>query len=1163
MKLKILRQILMMSKYTLFGFFVHCFLCGMLVANDANSQKNSVEEIFLTLNLEAQPLELAFKEIQSKTSFDFAYNKSVIDKKQLVTIKAQNESLGNILRYLSKNTGLRFKRVDESIHVGKKEIFAPSLEEVISNTFQVKITGLVTAEDGEALPGVSILIKGTTNGTTTGLDGTYSLNVPENSIIQYSYIGYQTKEIEVVNQSVINVALAPDLEQLEEVVVIGYGTQKKTTVTGAVSSISGDEISEIPVPNITHSMAGRMPGVIMRPTGGQPGFDDPSISIRGVVTTGNSAPLVVVDGIIRDNIRQIDPSTIENVTVLKDAAAVAPYGMGGANGVILITTKKGKSGKPVVRFNTSLGFQNPTYVPDMLSARDYMILQNEGYYNQTPDGTTPPNDPQLIADYNRLHQEDPWRYPDSEFIDVWNKNALIQNHNVELSGGTDNVNYHAGVGFYDQQGLFDPVNYKRYNFNLSLEMKATKTTKVGISLYGTVEKTNSLDPDEQIAEPNNNGEISGHLFRSFYKFIPTQSLIYPGGEQWGESSASTPVGALKSPGYKKTDRNTLLSSVYIEQQLSFIEGLSIKGVFGYDPTTQNRKSWHVPFIYHVIDLDADPYTFQEAVSLQEGNGKPYKWLSLDNWRSNKYTLQGFINYNRTFGDHSITALAVAESQQTQSDNFWARRNNFAVDLDELSMGSSNKLDYDNGGGSSTGSQLGYVYRVAYSYKDKYMLESSGRYDGHYYFAPGNRWAFFPSFSAAWRISEEGFMSKLSAIENLKIRGSWGQSGNLAGGPFQYLEGYQLRGNAYAFGPGNLVQASKVPREANPEITWEISTKYNFGFDLYMWNGLLRMEFDYFHELRDNMLLQPQVTLPVEYGLPLSEENKGEMKNNGIELSIGTNKEFGNGLNVGLMGNFTYAKNQMIEVFQSQAEAANPNRTRVGQPFGTPFGFKSLGMFTTSDDINGDGVIDGDDGYNVTQFGVLHPGDVKYADLSGPEGVPDGLIDANDETSIGYPTYPLMTWGLTALASWKGFDFNMFFQGSGKSSINVRQFMTVPFENNGSNTSYEYFNNRWTPDSQDAKYPRSTPSPYANNTKNSDFWMVNTSFFRLKNLTLGYTLPKTILGNSGIGPVRIYYIGQNLFTVSNLKHIDPELGPGIRENSYPIMQTHMFGLNVSF
>jgi TonB-linked SusC/RagA family outer membrane protein len=1022
---------------------------------------------------------------------------------------------------------------------------------------QKTLTGKVSDNTGMSLPGVSVIVKGTTTGTITDENGKFSLsNVPANGSLQFSFVGMKTQEIAVAGKTTINVTLIEDAISIDEVVAVGYGVQKKTTVTGSISTIKGEELVAIPAANISQSIAGKLAGVSMRPNGGQPGFDSPDIHIRGVVTTGNNAPLVVVDGIKRNNINQIDPNIIESITILKDASAVAPYGIGGANGVILITTKKGKSGTPVVRFSSSYGLQNPTYLPNMLDATDYMTLQNEGYYNQTPNGTTPPNDPKLIADYKKLNQSDPYKYPDSNFVDQFNTNAPVQNYSVELSGGTDKVTYHAGLGYYDQKGIFDPTNYKRYTYDLSLDMQATKTTKVGMSLIGSLEKTNELDPGENIQ--------GGHLFRAFYKFIPTQALIYPGGDKWGESSASSPVAALNSEGYSKIEKNTLLATLSVEQELPFVKGLSVKGVFSFDPTQQNQKQWHIPFIYHKIDLTTQPYSFTEAMTLQEGNSQPYKYLSLQNNRWFNYTYQGYINYNRKFGVHGVTGLLVAEARNSENDWFSARRNNFALGIDEMNMGSSNKLDYDNGGASGTGSEIGYVYRLGYSYQDKYMLEASGRYDGHYYFAPGKRWGYFPAFSAAWRISEENFMKRFTQVSSLKLRGSWGKSGMLAGSAFQYLSGYNLRGNAYAFGSSALVQGSRVPQESNPNITWEVSTKLDIGFDLTMWNGLLDLSFDYFHEDRNGMLLAPQVTLPVEYGLNLSQENKGKMNNDGIELNVVTRKKLSNGMELAITGNLSYAMNNMIEVFESVAQKTNPNRTQVGQPFGTPYGFKALGLFTTAEDKNSDGIIDAaNDGYAVTQFGVLHPGDIKYADLSGPAGKPDGIIDSNDETKIGYPVYPAMTFGLTPEMNWKNFDVTLFFQGSALSTINTYQFMTSPFENNGSNTAYEYFDNRWTKDNQAAKYPRSTPSPYANNTKASDFWMVNTSFLRLKTATIGYTVPKMITDKLHIASLRVYTTGQNLLTFSKIKHLDPEVGYTNRENAYPVMKTITFGLDVTF
>ncbi len=1025
---------------------------------------------------------------------------------------------------------------------------------------QNNVTGTVSDEFGP-LPGVTVMIDGTSEGTATDPNGRYTLsNVPVDATLVFSYVGYLIQRVPVNGQSTINITMTEDAQSLEEIVVVGYSTQSRTTITGSVSTLDAKEIESLPVPNVSQTLAGRVAGVSMRPNGGAPGGDNPDLHIRGIVTTGNNAPLIVVDGIRRDNINQIDPSSIESVTILKDAAAIAPFGIGGANGVILITTKKGRSGKPTVTISSSYAIQNPTYVPKMLNAQDYMALLNEGYYNLNPNGTTPPNDPAMVADYNNLHAQDPHRYPNSDFNKEFNKNMGILMNNIEVTGGTESVRYHAGLGHYKQEGLFDPLGYRRYTYNFNLEADVTSTTVLGISANGSFERTKALDGTTG-SNPGAAG-VTG-LMRSFYKFVPTSTLRYPEGDKWGESSASSPVAVLESDGYYRNDRNTFLSSIYLEQELPFIKGLSIKGVFSYDPTQTSWKSWHVPNIYHNIDLNTTPYTYTEAVTTQEGRAQTYAWLEQEYNKGTNYTYQGYLNYRRSFGNHNLTGLVVVEARKNTYEHFRTRRNNFAILIDELDLGSSNRLDYSNSGNSRTGSEIGYVYRLGYTYKDKYIFEAAGRYDGHYAFAPGSRWGYFPAFSAAWRLSEEGFMENITAISELKVRGSWGKSGNLPYidgqlAAFQYLPGYNLRGNAYAFGNGNLVQGSSEGSEANPNITWEVATKTDIGFDMSLLNNLLHVEFDYFQEKRNNMLLTPQVLLPVEYGLSLSQENKGSMENKGVELTVGTQKTWASGLSLIVSANYSYSKNSQIEVFQSDAQAANPNRTLVGRQLDTPFGYRSLGLFSTADDLNGDGIIDAEDGYNITQFGELHPGDIRYADING-----DGQINNDDLVPIGYPVYPTTTYGLNTNLSYKGLSLSMFFQGAANSDINIRTFLTSPFENNASNTSYEYFNNRWTPENQGAKYPRVTPSPLSNNTQASDFWMVSTSYLRLKTIVLSYALPQNICNALGMQSIGLNITGQNLLTFSNLDFIDPELGYTDRENAYPVMKSVAFGINVSF
>ena len=1015
------------------------------------------------------------------------------------------------------------------------------------------LKGIIKNAKGEFLAGVTVKIKGGTTGTLSKENGTFQLQIPEpdKAIVEVSYMGYQSQDIALTGRRFLEIILTESASGLNEVLVIGYGTQKKVSSTAAISSVGGKELAKSTVPNISNSLAGRVAGVSMRPDGGQPGADNPDIHIRGIATTGNNGALIVVDGIIRNNINEIPATSIASVTVLKDAAAVAPYGLGGANGVLLITTKKGMTGAPQVSLNAYYGVQTPTYYPKMLNAQDYMRLRNEAYLNENPGSTQIPYAQTLIDQYPQLNAEDPDRYPISNTKDLVHMHAPMQNYTLQLSGGTSAIKYFVSLGYLNQAGMFDPVKYKRYDYAINLDIQATKTTTVNVSLLGAQQQTRSVDA----------GTTVGTLFRSGYKFVPIANLHYSNG-LWGEFAGNSPVGILNA-GYQRDNKSTMLTTLSVNQELPFIPGLSLKGTFSFDPMQTTRKGWHTPFYFYSQDLSTTPYTYTRQISTAEGNAAPYTWLQQEFAQQRTYTYQGYLNYKRSFGKHDITGLVVAEARDSDSSAFSARRNNFGVNIDELSMGSSNKNDFDNTGSSSTGSQIGFVYRVGYSYAGKYLVEAAGRYDGHYYFAPGKRWGYFPAMSLGWVLSNERFMPKSSFINYLKIRGSWGKSGNLAGTSFQYLQGYSLYGNAYAWGNGSMVQGSFVPREANRNITWEISTKTDIGFEASLWNGLLDLEVDYFRERRTGMLLPPAVTVPIEYGLSLSDENEGIMKNQGIEVTAGTTHQFANGLRIGINGNFSYARNKMLQIFETSATRNNPNRSRTGRAFGTPFGYHALGLFSTADDKNNDGIINPADGYNVIQFGNLHPGDIKYADLSGPDGKPDGKIDANDETHIGYPTYPSITYGFTPSASWKGLDLSLFFQGSAMSGFNTAGFQTIPFNNNNSNSAYEYYDNRWTPDNQGAKYPRANQSPYANNTQTSDFWIANTSLLRLKTAVLGYTLPASLLQRWKMQTVRVYVSGQNVFTISKMNYLDPEVGYTDGETAYPNQKVFVAGLNVTF
>lgn len=1008
-------------RITLFLLFVCLFHTH---ASDSYAQTAKI-----SLAVKETTLTEIFKEIEHKSEFLFNYKDNDVAGLK-VKVNIRNGNIDEILNQALKNTGLTYSVNDRHITISKAV-----KEAIIVNDNRVKVTGRITDEKGEAMIGVSVSVKDQAIGVITNLDGNFSIDVEKGSTLVVSFIGYMKQEYVVSAPSNLNITLKEMAQYIDEVVVVAYGVQKKATKTGSIADIKGGELNKSVAPNISSSMAGRISGVSMRPGSGKPGEDNPTIYIRGISTKGDqNKPLIVIDGVIRDNMNQINPNDIESVSVLKDAAAIAPYGLDGANGVVLITTKSGKEGKPSLRLDAYYGWQSPTTKPKMLNAVDYMSLRNEAYMNdngQIPSGGNLPFATDLISNYRKLHAEDPDRYPDSNYYnEMVNTNTPIQSYNLQLNGGTAQTSYFVGLGYFDQQGMYDDIYYKRYSITGKFDIQALDYTKISLSINGAVENRNAGPAPTGIS------------------YIPIRSLYYSNG-LWGESGSSSPLGEINSGSYNKYDRSTLLLSLSIEQQLPFIKGLSAKGTFSYDPDFRDQKEAKKPNYYYILDTNANSYTYTRAVS-----GEDVTSLFQKNERNERLTGQIHLNYARTFGKHDVTGLAVFEARDTRYKWMSAYRKGYQVDIDELNMGSSDKMEFDNGGSSSQMTQAGLVYRGTYTYDGKYMLEASGRYDGHSYFAPGKRWAFFPAFSAGWRISEEAFLKdKLSWLSNLKIRGSWGEAGNLVSNAFQYLSAYELSSNNYIFG-NKAVQGSTMSKEANPLITWERSRSSNIGLESSFFNGMLTFEFDFFHQKRTGMLLSPETNVPVEYGITLADENAGTMTNRGFEFQIGANYSFPNGLNLHLNGNFSYAKNKMDKIYESLDTYTNPNRRRTGRPLDTPFGYIAEGLFSTADDKNGDGIINADDGYTIDQFGaVLHPGDVRYRDISGPDGVPDGKIDAWDETVVGYAPYPRITYGFTLAAEWKGFDVSLFFQGAAQASMNVQGYLTLPFRLNNTNVSY--------------------------------------------------------------------------------------------------------------
>ncbi len=986
------------------------------------------------------------------------------------------------------------------------------------------IRGKVTDSTGKGLVGVSITVKETNIGTSTDARGTFSITVPENGTLVFSYVGYAKQEISVNGRSEINVVMGESFSSLDQVVVVGYGTQRKSSVTAAIATLKGRDVSSTPVTNLSNALGGRVAGVITRQNNGEPGNDASNIYIRGISSTGANQPLLIVDGIPRD-FRQLDPNSIETFTVLKDAAAVAPYGVAGANGVILVTTKTGKTGAPSVTYNGYVGFQNPTVFPQYVSGYEFGVLQNAAA--KGAGLRLPYSD---IALQKLKDGSDPDAYPDPNvYRDIIKKNALLNNHNIEISGGTDKVKFFASLGYQSQNGMWPNTNDKRFNLNLNLSAQVTELTKITFGVIGRVEKARYPSI------------TTGRLFELIgYTHTQNGPLYFSNGVPGSYITAS-----LDNSGYTKINTTSAYTQLSIDQDLPFIKGLKGRLTLAYDPTIVMNKLWRTPTHKGTVDTSKRPYVISDGIFEQTKSS-----LNQSFTQAYQLTYQGSLSYARTFGRNNVGALALFEAKDNNSMSLGATRRNYNLGIDEINLGSSSNADMTTSGTSSMARQVGLVYRVTYDFANKYLFEASGRYDGSYYFAPERRFGFFPAFSVGWRLSEENFMKNIGWINNLKIRGSYGEVGALAGAPFQYLSTFNAYGPAYVIG-GQAVQAVSERNENNPNITWERAKKKDIGLEATLWKGLLSFEADYFYEKRSNMLVNPDVIVPAEYGIGLSQVNAGIMKNQGIDLSIGSAYNVSKDLRISISGNFTYAKNTLLKVFESATTFNNPNRRLTGRPLGTQFGFRALGFFQTSDFENG--VLN--KGIAIQPWGTVRPGDIRYEDMNG-----DGKINDDDRTVIGNPITPQIIYGVSPSVSYKGLTLDLLFQGVSKANLYLDRQNAWAFHNGMSalKENMDY----WTPENPNAKNPRITAGPTTNNTQTSSFWMKDASYLRLKSATLAYTIPSFISQKIRIQNVRAFVSGQNIVTWTEITNFDPE-STAPYSNLYPQQKVISLGLNITF
>lgn len=1000
---------------------------------------------------------------------------------------------------------------------------------------QNTVTGRVTSGDS-ALFGVTVHVKGTTTTTQTNNDGQFSISAPANATLVFTYVGYENKEVMIGNQSNLSVSLVTGNNQMNEVVVVGYATQKRATLTGSISEVKGAELVKSPQPNLSNSLTGRFSGVIINNRSGEPGYDGSKITIRGLATTGNTDVLVVVDGVPGQigGFDRLDPNDVESVTVLKDASA-AIYGNRAANGVILVTTKRGKTGKPSITYSYNQGFSSPTRLPKMADAATYAQIMNEIYYYGSPtNGMNQAYSEEQIQKFR--NGSDPLNYPNADWIDATLKKTTLQNRqNLAINGGNENVKYFLSLGSVYQDGLYKKgvTEYKQYNFRSNVDASISKRLKASLSLAGRQE--NRFFP----------ASGAGDIFRSIYRAKPIVAPFYPNGlPTTGIENNNPAVLVTDSGGTARNPIRVFNGILKGSYSIPGIDGLSVDGFYSVDISQNFSKNFYTP--YNLYNYDAATNTYTRVVT----GGSAGKARLVQSQRNQSMITSNIkLNYIKQFGSHNINAFVGYEQSKFNEEFFEASRLNFpSSQTPELSQGGTAATDRNNLGSSYNFTRRSIISRVAYNFEEKYLLEGQLRVDGSSTFPKGNQYGYFPSISGGYRISKEDWF-KSDIINDLKLRASYGTLGNDNVGLFQFYDNYTIRGN-YVLGTSNgssIIPGIDLIKLANPAITWEVAKKLDIGFNTTFLKNF-SLEFIYFQQKRSDILATRNASLPAISGIvnpfgsdPLvPSENIGKVNSDGIEGTLGYNHA--GKINWGASGNFTYAKSKII--FIDEAPATLDHQRQTGGPLNTYLLYNAIGIFRTQADL---------DKYPHVTGAQL--GDLIYEDYNN-----DGKITADDQVRTELGNIPQITYGFNMYADYNGFDLSVVLGGQSK----VRQYV-LPEAGSVGNFYSSWADNRWSPSNPEGSFPRVTDrasSAISGGQYRNNFWLNDASFLRLKNLELGYSLNSGLLKKINISGVRVYASGFNLFTISKVKDYDPEGDSGSGQ-FYPQQRILNLGVNVKF
>lgn len=1097
-------------------------------------------EAVQVLQNEGNTVKSVLSYIEGHSKYVFVYGENVKDRLgESVSIRLQGKSAESILDELCRKAGLKYTVSGRQVTITVNPSARPAQRQKGAKGNGKKVTGVIADTNGEPLIGATVKVKGTQIATVTDFDGNYSIEAPEGATLEVSYIGFNTQEVKVGSRNSYNIEMAEDNNSLEELVVIGYGTVKKKDLTGAISAVKGDDLSNRRTTMLSSALQGALSGVMVRRSSSAPGSGAGSIHVRGVTTMGDSSPLVIVDGVEGD-LDYVNANDVENVTVLKDAAAASIYGSKAAAGVILVTTKRGSdTGKFQIKYNAEFGWEIPTKQPEMVGVTRYLEMSNELMYNDNPaQGFFQTYFADQTKNWMKYHETDPNRYPVTDWTDLILKgSAPRMTHTISLSGGNKYIRSQTSLSYDDVDGLYDGRKFQRYMLRSNNDFTINKWLSASLDLFVRHAKSQN-----KIYDP----------FSTMRQMPAIYAAVWDDGRLAEGKNGANPYGLLKEGG------STVSHSTQVGGKGSLtikpFEGLSIQAIVSPYINYQKSKQFKMACGYTLAD---DPNTFGGYF---DGGSGQYATNKLTEGRNDDWhvTSQVIANYMRDFGKHSLTVMAGFENYYSKSESLGAARDQYVLtNYPYLNIGPEEYME--NSGTGSEYTSTSWFGRVLYSYADRYLFQANVRHDGSSRFAKKYRWGTFPSFSAGWVVTEEpfmkSFMNSQKYLSYFKLRGSWGKLGNerIGSNYFPYIALMSFGNTIFYMADGSVVSANTARPAvlAVEDITWETTTSTDIGFDANFFDNRLRLTFDYYWKKTTDMLLAIQIPYTMGYNDPNT--NAGKMSTHGYDIDLTWQDHIGD-FNYSISVNFSDFISKIDYINNSDIISGGKIK-RAGTYFNEWYGYICDGIYQTQEEVNN----------SATLNSSVTVGDLKYRDISGPDGVPDGVISPEyDRVPLGN-SLPRFQYGGQINASWRGIDLSLAFQGVGKQNSYLERAMVEPLRNNYGNIPAIIEGKYWSPfntaeQNANAFYPRLTNVSKDNNYATSSHWIFDGGYFRMKNITLGYTLPQQWTRYIGIDRTRFYVSASDLFCISDYPDgWDPEMGV----SSYPITTSVVFGIQVTF